>query len=123
MDADTECVDGIQGKWQTYLAKDVPDWIAGHRRMQTGAEHTAIAGYSMGGYCAQMTALRNPSVYSVSATSPARRPRRTTADRRPWGNDNLVKRQAGIRLHRHRQDATGLHSSAALADDRGVRSQ
>lgn len=95
MDADTECVDGIQGKWQTYLAKDVPDWIAGHRRMQTGAEHTAIAGYSMGGYCAQMTALRNPSVYSVSGNLSGASA--ASHDRGPqalWGNDNLVKRQA-----------------------------
>lgn len=65
MDADTECVDGSQGKWQTYLATDLPNWAAAHRRLQTGAEHTAISGYSMGGYCAQMTALRNPSKFSI----------------------------------------------------------
>ncbi len=66
MDADTECVDGSQGKWQTYLSTDLVNWTGAHPRMQKGAEHTAISGYSMGGYCAQVTALRNPSKFSIS---------------------------------------------------------
>lgn len=65
LNADTECVDGAQGRWQTYLSQDVPAWVASHKRLKTGAANTAIAGYSMGGYCAQITALRNPSAYSV----------------------------------------------------------
>ncbi len=63
---DSECVDGVQGRWQTYLAEDVVNWTIAQPRFKTGAANTGIAGYSMGGYCAQMTALRNPSKYGVS---------------------------------------------------------
>lgn len=66
MNADTECVDGTQGKWQTYLSTDLINWTGAHPRMQKGPEHTGISGYSMGGYCAQVTALRNPSKFSIS---------------------------------------------------------
>ncbi|MFI0433222.1 MAG: alpha/beta hydrolase-fold protein, partial [Candidatus Nanopelagicales bacterium] len=43
MNADTECVDGSQGKWQTYLATDLTNWVAAHPRMQKGPEHSAIS--------------------------------------------------------------------------------
>ena len=64
---DTECVDGVQGKWHTYLTKDVPAWVSQFPRFKTGAENTAVGGYSMGGYCAQIMALRNPQTYSLAA--------------------------------------------------------
>lgn len=66
MSLDTECVDGPMGKWATYLTQDVPAWVAQYPRLRTGAESTAIGGFSMGGTCAQVTALRNPQQYSVS---------------------------------------------------------
>ena len=66
MEADTECVDGVQGKWQTYLTGDVPAWTASHPRLRTGAQSTAISGYSLGGYCAQVAALRQPDRYGVA---------------------------------------------------------
>lgn len=66
MSMDTECVDGPMGKWATYLTEDVPAWAAQYPRLRTGAASTAIGGFSMGGTCAQVTALRNPDQYSVS---------------------------------------------------------
>lgn len=66
MSGDTECVDGPMGKWETYLTKDVPDWAAQYPRFRTGAANTAIGGFSMGGTCAQNTALRHPGQYSIS---------------------------------------------------------
>lgn len=63
--ADTECVDGTLGNWQTYLTVDVVNWVAQFPRFQTGAGSTALSGYSMGGTCAQVTALRNPELAGV----------------------------------------------------------
>lgn len=64
MSMDTECVDGPMGKWQTYLTVDIPAWTAQFPRMRTSAADTAIGGFSMGGTCAQITALRHPDQYS-----------------------------------------------------------
>lgn len=66
MSLDTECVDGPMGNWATYLTKDVPAWAAQYPRLRTGPANTAIGGFSMGGTCAQVTALRNPGQYSIS---------------------------------------------------------
>lgn len=63
---DTECIDSPVGNWYTYLSQDVPAWVAQHPRLMTARKHTAIGGYSMGGFCAQMLALRNPEDYSIS---------------------------------------------------------
>ena len=65
MSQDSECVDGALGLWHTYLSQDVPAWVAGHARMSSSPALTGIAGYSMGGFCAQVAALRHPSQYAV----------------------------------------------------------
>jgi S-formylglutathione hydrolase FrmB len=62
-DADTECVDSNQGSAETYLTKDVPNYIKQHYQVQTDASSWAIGGYSAGGTCGPLIALRNPSVY------------------------------------------------------------
>lgn len=63
---DTECVNGLPGNWETYLAQDVPTWIAKSSRTLTGAGANATAGLSMGGYCAQMLAIRHPDLFGQS---------------------------------------------------------
>jgi len=60
---DTECVNGVQGNWQDYLSKDVPAYVAKNTNSLTGPKAQAVAGLSMGGYCAQITALRNPDKF------------------------------------------------------------
>lgn len=65
MEEDSECVDGALGKWHTYLTVDVPAWVASQRRMETGAANTGVGGYSMGGFCAQVAALRHPTLFSL----------------------------------------------------------
>ncbi len=64
MSKDTECVDGPMGNWQTYLSVDVPAWAGQYPRLRTGSQDTAIGGFSMGGTCAQVTALRLPDQFS-----------------------------------------------------------
>ena len=90
---DTECVDGVQGKWHTYLTKDVPEWVAKYPRFKTGAANTGVAGYSMGGYCAQIMALRNPSLYSLSAnlSGSSKAVPRTGGDEALFGAENAKK--------------------------------
>lgn len=65
MEEDSECVDGALGNWHTYLTEDVPAWVAAQSRMATGADHTGLGGYSMGGFCAQVAALRHPTQFSL----------------------------------------------------------
>lgn len=63
---DTECVDSpTQGNWQTYLTVDIPNYINQNARTLVGPKSQAMAGLSMGGYCAQTAALRNPSKFGV----------------------------------------------------------
>ena len=66
LNKDTECVDGMQGNWYTYLTVDVPTWVSAVPRLEQGCSQTAIGGMSMGGYCAQMLSLRNPDHYLVA---------------------------------------------------------
>lgn len=65
MSEDTECVDGPQGNWQTFLRSDVRSWVASNPRLATEGSKTAIGGFSLGGFCAQITALRNPGDYAL----------------------------------------------------------
>lgn len=60
---DTECTDSSKGNVETYLSVDVPTYIKSHYNVSTNASHWAIGGYSMGGTCSVMLALRHPNVY------------------------------------------------------------
>lgn len=58
---DTECVNGPSGNWFTYISQDVPSWAKENLRIIGDAKHTAAAGLSMGGTCAQLFALKSPN--------------------------------------------------------------
>lgn len=60
---DTECVNSKLGAAETYLAKDVPNYLKAHYQVSPDARDWTIAGYSAGGTCGTLVALRNPSVY------------------------------------------------------------
>jgi S-formylglutathione hydrolase FrmB len=57
----TLCLDSRLGAAETYLADDVPAWVATH--LQADTDHFAIGGFSFGGTCALQLALRRPDVY------------------------------------------------------------
>ncbi|GAA4832175.1 hypothetical protein GCM10023201_20230 [Actinomycetospora corticicola] len=59
--ADTECVDGPAGNAETYLTRDVPDYVLSTFRARPTGSAWAIAGLSEGGSCAVMLALRHPN--------------------------------------------------------------
>jgi enterochelin esterase-like enzyme len=57
------CVDSRLGKVETYLARDVPDWIVTHLKVDADRRHWGIAGYSHGGTCALQLAVRRPDLF------------------------------------------------------------
>ncbi|HEU0266765.1 MAG TPA: alpha/beta hydrolase-fold protein [Candidatus Saccharimonadaceae bacterium] len=62
-DVDTECVNSKLGDVETYLAHDVPVYLRKHYQVQTNPDDWAIGGYSAGGTCGDVIAVRNPNVY------------------------------------------------------------
>ena len=57
--SDTECVDGAQGQWDRYVSVDVVAAVERNLRTIRTREGRAIAGLSMGGYCALNLGLRH----------------------------------------------------------------
>jgi S-formylglutathione hydrolase FrmB len=63
--SDTECVDGAQGNWETYLTQDVVAAVDKTYRTIAAREDRAIGGLSMGGYCGLNLGLRHRDTYST----------------------------------------------------------
>ncbi|OZM76381.1 alpha/beta hydrolase family protein [Pseudonocardia sp. MH-G8] len=57
------CLDSRLDNAETYLARDVPNWIATTLQVDPDLSHRAIAGFSYGGTCALQLAVRQPGVY------------------------------------------------------------
>jgi enterochelin esterase-like enzyme len=62
---DTECVDGgpAGAQVETFVARDVPDWLADHFRVRTDRSSWATIGLSAGGWCAATTAMLHPAQF------------------------------------------------------------
>ena len=58
---DPLCLDSRLGNVQTYLAEDVPAWVAAH--LQADPTRRAIGGFSYGGTCSLQLAVNRPDVY------------------------------------------------------------
>ncbi|MFF9130501.1 alpha/beta hydrolase [Streptomyces sp. NPDC014806] len=64
---DTECVDVPGGpQTETFFAKDLPEAVAGHYRVNRKPGSWGVIGDSTGGYCALKFALHHPSVYAAA---------------------------------------------------------
>jgi len=61
--ADSECVNGNDGRAQVYLAVDVRNAVIARFHTRRDAGGWAIAGLSEGGYCALQLGLRHPNLY------------------------------------------------------------
>ncbi|RBP99847.1 alpha/beta hydrolase [Bifidobacterium xylocopae] len=60
------CVDSpVYGKAETYLTRDVPDWIKSNLPVATNAGMWAIGGFSQGGTCSTQLAPRHPHIYGA----------------------------------------------------------
>lgn len=64
---DTECVNGRPGypQVETWLAEDVPNWVAHHFRVNTDRSSWASIGLSAGGWCAAMVTMLHPAQYAA----------------------------------------------------------
>ncbi|GAA3969762.1 hypothetical protein GCM10022384_21150 [Streptomyces marokkonensis] len=66
--ADGECVDVPRGpQTETFFAKDLPQAVSAHYRVERGTGNWGIVGNSTGGYCALKLALHHPDVYAAGA--------------------------------------------------------
>ena len=65
---DTECVNGSPGNPQveTWLTKDVPEWVVKNFRVETLRGSWATIGLSAGGWCAAMVTMLHPAQYSAA---------------------------------------------------------
>lgn len=57
------CADSSRGNVETFLAQDIPTWVAANLQTATGPASWVIGGLSFGGTCALQLALRRPDVY------------------------------------------------------------
>ncbi|MCD9143875.1 alpha/beta hydrolase [Streptomyces albireticuli] len=68
MPRDTECVDVPGGpQAETFLTKDLPDALRSGYRVGHKASAWGALGYSSGGTCSLLLAMRQPDVYPVAA--------------------------------------------------------
>jgi enterochelin esterase-like enzyme len=65
--SDSECSNSVFGQAETYLIKDVPNFMQANFNAAIGKRALAVAGLSAGGTCASMLALRNPRVFQTFA--------------------------------------------------------
>lgn len=65
---DTECLNGQAGDPQveTWLAQDLPTWIAAHFRVAPDRLGWATAGYSAGGFCAAFITMHHPDRFGAA---------------------------------------------------------
>jgi enterochelin esterase-like enzyme len=62
-----QCLNQVGGEAdETFVAADVPDYVAARIRVQPPGQAWGIAGYSEGGYCAANLALRHPHRYGFA---------------------------------------------------------
>lgn len=64
---DTECVDAPSAAGpqdETWLARDIPQWVVGHFAVQKARTSWATMGFSFGGWCAAMLGVRHPDVFA-----------------------------------------------------------
>ncbi len=66
---DTECInDSVPTgpQTETWLAQDIPAWTMAHFPVQSQRTGWAVLGYSMGGWCSAMVAMRHPDLFGAS---------------------------------------------------------
>ena len=57
------CMDSALGRADTYLARDVPDWIRSSLQVDPDTAHWAVGGLSAGGTCALQLAVAHPGLF------------------------------------------------------------
>ncbi|HET7279069.1 MAG TPA: alpha/beta hydrolase-fold protein [Dermatophilaceae bacterium] len=65
---DSECIDGPPGtpQTETWLATDIPRFVATHFRVRLDRGSWAAAGFSEGAYCAALVGMHHPGVFGAA---------------------------------------------------------
>jgi enterochelin esterase-like enzyme len=61
--ANPMCLDSALGRADTYLAQDVPAWVASALQVDPDHSHWAVGGFSYGGTCALQLAVAHPALF------------------------------------------------------------
>ena len=64
-DNDTECVNGPRGNAADHLTKDVMPYVISRFNVSPKASNWGLVGWSSGGTCALVTAVRNPDMFTA----------------------------------------------------------
>jgi S-formylglutathione hydrolase FrmB len=95
--ADTECVDSPRGNVETYLTVDLPEFVHSRFFTQPPGRSWGIGGFSEGGTCSIMLALRHPDVFSTFADYSGLLGPRT-------GSTNAIGNTVAVLFHGSQQD-------------------
>lgn len=124
--ADPLCVDGPRGNAETYLVRDVPQWVAQHLTVDPDPGDWAIAGASYGGTCALQLGTNHPETYptflDISGSSePTLGTRDRTVKEAFGGSDAAFARVNPIDLMRGRSFRGSAARFVVGAGDRDAR--
>lgn len=71
----TMCMDSKVAKADTYMSRDVPNWINSHLDADTNPDHWAVGGFSYGATCSLQMVTRHPKLFhTFMAIAPEREP-------------------------------------------------
>ncbi len=121
--ANSLCMDSSIAKADTYLAVDVPEWIAATLDVDTNPRQWAVGGFSFGATCAVQLVTRHPEVYTgflafASESEPAlAKERQKTVDAAFHGDTAAFDAQVPLTLLRTRQYPGKVAYFAAGAND------
>lgn len=91
-DGNTMCMDSALGKADTYLTRDVVDWVTANLQIDSNHAHWAFGGWSFGGTCALQMATRHPDLFPSffdfqGEQEPATSPDRSVTIQQAFGGD------------------------------------
>jgi S-formylglutathione hydrolase FrmB len=113
--ADTECVDSPVGNSETYLTVDLPAFVHSRFFTQPPGRSWGVGGFSEGGACSVMLALRHPTLFGTFADySGLVGPRA--------GNTNAIGDTVAVLFHGSRQDFDQHEPAYLLTHDQYRRS-
>jgi S-formylglutathione hydrolase FrmB len=121
--ANTMCMDSRIAKADTYLSRDVPEWISATLSVDVNHSHWAIGGFSFGGTCALQMGTRHPGLYpSVLSFSGEAEPaiakeRQKTIDAAFPGDPDAFERQTPLAIMKERRfESSGVYLTAGQDD-------
>ncbi|MFF1251326.1 alpha/beta hydrolase [Pseudarthrobacter sp. NPDC058329] len=121
--ANTMCMDSRIAKADTYLSRDVTEWISTTLAVDTNHHQWAIGGFSFGGTCALQMGTRHPGLFpSVLSFSGEAEPaiakeRQKTIDAAFPGEPDLFERQTPLAIMKERSfESSGAYLTAGQDD-------